>query len=68
MSSIIDGASQNHCTLPHPGPSAQFSDGLAQHIEGVLTHGRGLTVYRSFPTSDPDFTILCLLTELKMEA
>jgi hypothetical protein len=33
MSSIIDGASQNHCTIPHAGPSQQFSKGLEQHIE-----------------------------------
>jgi hypothetical protein len=67
MSTIIDGASQNHCTLPHAGPNAQFSSGLEQHIEGALTHGRGLTIYRSFPTvkADSDFTIYCLLEELR---
>ena len=59
MSSIIDGASQNHCTIPHPGPNVEFADGLPQHIEGVLTHGHGFTIYRSFPTVDAnaDFTI-----------
>jgi len=67
MSTIIDGASQNHCTLPHPGQNAQFSKGLEQHIEGELTHGHGLTIYRSFPTvsADSDFTIYCLLQELR---
>ncbi len=45
MSSIIDGASQNHCTIPHPGPNVEFYEGLAQHIEGVLTHGHGFTIY-----------------------
>jgi hypothetical protein len=24
MSSIIDGASQNHCTIPHPGENVEF--------------------------------------------
>ena len=67
MSTIIDGASQNHCTLPHPGQNAHFTNGLEQHIEGALTHGHGLTIYRSFPTvsADSDFTIYCLLQELR---
>ena len=67
MSTIIDGASQNHCTLPHAGPNAQFTNGLEQHIEGALTHGHNLTIYRSFPTvkADSDFTIYCLLEELR---
>ena len=67
MSSIIDGASQNHCTIPHPGENVEFSNGLEQHIEGVLTHGQGFTIYRSFPTvdADADFTIFCLLSELE---
>lgn len=65
MSSIIDGASQNHCMIPH-SEHVEFADGLEQHIEGVLTHGHGFTIYRSFPTvsADSDFTIYCLLTEL----
>ena len=67
MSSIIDGASQNHCTIPHPCPNVEFADGLPQHIEGVLTHGHGFTIYRSFPTvdADVDLTIFCLLSELQ---
>jgi hypothetical protein len=66
MSCIIDGASQNHCTIPHVGVSAEFQ-GLEQHIEGVITHGHGFTIYRSYPTvkSDSDFIIYCLLSELK---
>ena len=68
MSSIIDGASQNHCTIPHTGSAnVEFPGGLEQHIEGVLTHGCGLTIYRSFPSvdADSDFTIFCLLRELE---
>ena len=66
MSTIIDGASQNHCKIPHLGPNVEFSNPLEQHIEGALTHGLGLTIYRSFPTvaADSDFTIYCLLEEL----
>ena len=37
MSSIIDGASQNHCSLPQAGPSVEFASPLEQHIEGVIT-------------------------------
>lgn len=67
MSSIIDGASQNHCTIPYLGRNVVFQPGLDQHIEGVLTHGHGLTIYRSFPTvsADSDFTIFCLLSSLE---
>jgi hypothetical protein len=68
MSSIIDGASQNHFTIPHAGSAnVEFPNGLAQHIEGVLTHGCGFTIYRSFPKvdADSDFTIYCLLRELE---
>jgi hypothetical protein len=66
MSTIIDGASQNHCQIPHRATLVDFHDGLKQHIEGCLTHGHQLTIYRSFPTvdADSDFTIYCLLKEL----
>ena len=66
MSSITDGASMNHCTIPHPGPLQEFSNGLEQHIQGVLTHGHGLTIYRTFPTvkADADLIIYALLSEL----
>ena len=34
MSSIIDGASQNHCTIPHTGAAnVEFPNGLQQHID-----------------------------------
>jgi len=67
MHCIIDGASQKHCLLPQCGPNAQFNNPLDQHIEGVLTHGFGLTIFRSFPTvkADSDFTIYCLLSALQ---
>ena len=68
MSSIIDGASQNHFTIPHAGSAnVEFPNGLAQHIEDLLAHCCGFTIYRSFPTVDAesDFTIYCLLRELE---
>jgi hypothetical protein len=34
MSSIIDGASQNHCTIPSTGAAnVEFPNGLQQHID-----------------------------------
>ena len=66
MSSIIEGASQNHCSLPNAGPNVEFASPLEQHSEGVITNGHGLTIYRSFLTSaDSDFSIYCLLSELE---
>jgi hypothetical protein len=43
-----------------------FAKGLEQHIEGVLTHGHGLTIYRTFPTvsADADLAIYAILNEL----
>ena len=50
MSSIIDGASQNHCTIPHTGSAnVEFPNGLEQHIEGVLTHGHGFSIAHFLP-------------------
>ena len=40
------GASQNHCMIPHAGPNATFVRGMDQHLEGVIDHGNGLTLYR----------------------
>ena len=37
MSSIIDGASQNHCTIPHPGPNVEFADGPLMKIRFLFS-------------------------------
>lgn len=39
---------QNHCNLPWMGNLAQFPQCLKQHLQGVLCHGRILTMYRTF--------------------
>jgi len=67
MSSIIDGASSEHVILPHLGPSQQLRPGFEQHIQGVLTHGQGFTLYRTFPhvRKCADLVIFCLFKELE---
>ena len=67
MSSIIDGAAAEHCIIPHLGESQQMKPGFDQHIEGVLQHGRGFTLYRTFPhvAKSADLVIYCLLKELE---
>lgn len=71
MSTIIDGASQNHCTIPHSGPGApEFKDGIQQHLQGALTHGLGLWIYRTYPTvkKGSNLTIHVLLDQLRLWA
>lgn len=47
LSIVSDGMAQNHCILPWLGNLSQVK-GLPQHLQGVLRHGRGLTLYRTF--------------------
>jgi hypothetical protein len=47
LSLVSDGMAQSHCILPWLGNLAQTT-GIAQHIQGVLIHGRGQTLYRTF--------------------
>ena len=48
LSLISDGMAQQHCLLPWLGNVAQFKCGLPQHMQGVLMHGRALTMFRTF--------------------
>jgi hypothetical protein len=51
LSFISDGMAQSHCILPHIGNLTTFgTDSLSQHLQGVLAHGRGLSIYRTFHT------------------
>jgi hypothetical protein len=51
LSFITDGMAQSHCILPHLGNLSSFgSESLSQHLQGVLAHGRGLSIYRTFHT------------------
>ena len=48
MSTISDGMAQGHNMLPHFGNQNQWNDGLPQHLQGILNHNRGMTMYRTF--------------------
>jgi len=48
MSMISDGMAQSHNMLPHFGNQNQWNDGLPQHLQGILNHNRGMTMYRTF--------------------
>jgi hypothetical protein len=50
LSMITDGMAQTHCELPHFGQIASTSSKFSQHLQGVLLHGRGMIVYRTFNT------------------
>jgi hypothetical protein len=51
LSMISDGMQQAHCTLPYMGNLDSFgADALPQHLQGVLVHGRGLFMHRTFHT------------------
>jgi hypothetical protein len=56
-----------HSTIPHLGSDTSFNGGLGQHIQGVLVHGHGATLYRQFPSvpKTANVTIYCLLKELE---
>lgn len=47
-SGIGDGMQQQHCLLPHRGNLAQSSVTLPQHIQGMISHGRSIQMFRSF--------------------
>lgn len=48
LSIIVDGMAQNHCQLPWCGNLKTFNETLTQHLQGVLAHGRFLTIYRTY--------------------
>jgi hypothetical protein len=48
MSTISDGMAQSHNMLPHFGNQNVWNDGLPQHLQGILNHNRGMTMYRTF--------------------
>jgi hypothetical protein len=47
-SAISDGMAQSHNMLPHFAMQQSWTDGLPQHLQGVLNHNRGMTIYRTF--------------------
>lgn len=66
FSCIIDGMDQSHSVVPY-NSNKQFSKALCQHINGVYTHGHGLTIYRSFDniSKGANLTLYCLSAELE---
>jgi hypothetical protein len=48
LSTIADGMQQNHCTLPWLGNRKMPNEHIKQHLQGILMHGCGMNVYRTF--------------------
>lgn len=67
MSVILDGMSQNHCSLPWMSNQKEFGAPLTQHLQGVLEHGRRLVFYRTFHNlpSNANLVIHVLLCHLE---
>jgi len=67
LSIIIDGMAQNHCKLPWYGNLKDSDNTLPQHLQGVLNHGRGFTIYRTFHNvrGGANLAIHCFLSTLE---
>jgi hypothetical protein len=50
FSIITDGMAQTHCELPHMANISNFNNKLKQHLQGVLIHGKGMYIFRTFHT------------------
>jgi hypothetical protein len=48
MSVISDGMAQNHCELPYFSNLHQYANRIGQHLQGILSHGQSMTIYRTF--------------------
>ena len=48
LSTISDGMAQLHCLLPYFGNNYTVNANYKQHIQGIINHGRTLTLYRTF--------------------
>jgi hypothetical protein len=66
-SGISDGMQQNHCLLPYRGNHYPFSPTLPQHIQGVISHGRSIQMFRTFHNvkKGANLSIHCLLLALR---
>jgi hypothetical protein len=47
LSMITDGMAQTHCEMAN---ISNFGNKLKQHLQGVLVHGKGMFVFRTFHT------------------
>lgn len=70
---VTDGMAQNHCILPwQKNLATAVKPTLAQHIQGVIIHGRKTIFYRTFHTvantsSLQIHTFLLSLEKIRME-
>jgi hypothetical protein len=64
---ISDGMAQGHCELPWLANQNTSSVTLTQHLQGVLNHGRNLTIYRTFHNvpNGANLGIHCFLLSLE---
>lgn len=73
FSMVTDGMAQNHCILPwQKNLATAVKPTLAQHIQGVIIHGRKTIFYRTFHTvantsSLQIHTFLLSLEKIRME-
>lgn len=66
MSIILDGMAQNHTHLPWMANQSQ-SEGLEQHLQGLIEHGRAFTVYRTFENVVADSNLVIHVILLQIE-
>jgi hypothetical protein len=68
MSIILDGMNQNHSKIPYQANLKQFDPSLGQHLQGILEHGRKLTIYRNFDNVRHDRNLAIHTMLLQIEA
>ena len=58
---------QSHTRLPNGGVNATWNEAISQHITGVLEHGHGVTIYRSFENirKGSNLTVYTFLSQLE---
>ena len=64
---IVDGASSAYNSLPSYGTAQTFPAEYQQHIQGVICHGHGVTLYRCHETNgkSADIPIYCLSDQIE---
>lgn len=67
LSIVSDGMAQNHCKLPWLANLHGASKTLAQHIQGVIVHGRTTLLFRTFHTisNGANLQLHCFLLTLE---
>lgn len=64
---IIDGMDQSKTSVPWHGTQHTFDPSLQLHLQCILEHGSGLTLYAHFDhtSSTRDVVIYCILAHLE---